>query len=119
MLGSNFVRSLVREMVAEADDLEIVGELDDEPGAELTLLEIAMATRPDFVVVAMRAPEVADVHLQLLERCPRTKVLAVAAGSDGASLWELQPQRRLFVEISPETLRKAIRESDWTAAGVR
>jgi hypothetical protein len=30
VLGSNFVRSLVRDMVADADDLEIVGELDDE-----------------------------------------------------------------------------------------
>lgn len=118
MLGSNFLRSLVRDMVAGADDLEIVGELDDQPGAEVELLQAAVRTQPDFVIVAVRAPEVADVHLQLLERRPRMKILAVAAGRDGASLWELQPHRKVFVEISPEMLLHAIRGPDWTVVGV-
>lgn len=118
MLGSNFVRSLVRDIVSGADDLEIVGELDDEPGAEHKLLAESERTRPDFVIVALREPEVADVHLRLLERRPLMKVLAVAGQGRDAHLWELQPERELLGQISPERLLSAIREPDWRHASV-
>ncbi len=118
MLGSNFVRSLVRDIVSGAADLEIVGELDDEPGAERRLLTEAERTQADFVILALREPEVADVHLQLLERRPLMKVLAVAGQGQDAHLWELQPERELLGQISPERLLSAIREPDWRHAGV-
>jgi DNA-binding NarL/FixJ family response regulator len=118
MLGSNFVRSLVHDIVSCSDDLEIVGELRDEPGAERRLLAEAERTQADFVILALREPEVADVHLQLLERRPLMKVLAVAGEGHDAHLWELQPQRELLGQISPERLLSAIREPDWRHAGV-
>jgi chemotaxis response regulator CheB len=114
MLGSNFMRSLVRDMVSAAGDLEIVGELDDRPGAEAELVRVAARQHPDFVMLAVREPELADVHFQLLEECPRVKVLAVTGGPAGdAVLWELQPHRKLFGEISPETLLQAFRGPEW------
>jgi hypothetical protein len=111
------LRSLVREVVSGVDGLEIVGEVDDRSGAERELLELAAVREADFAIVAPQTPEVADIHLQLLARHARMKVLAIANGRDGASLWELQPQWREFVAISPGMLVDAIREADWTVAG--
>jgi len=118
MLGSNFLRSLVRDMVSAADDLEIVGELNDEPGAELELLDAAVRLRPDFVIVAVKEPELADVHLKLLEQRPRMKVLAVAGAGHEALLWKLQPTRELVGSMSSERLLKEIRADNWESASV-
>jgi DNA-binding NarL/FixJ family response regulator len=118
MFGSNFLRSLVRDIVAAADDLEIVGELDDTPGAESRLLAEAERTKPDFVIVALADPGAAEMHLQLLERRPLMKVLAVAGPEHDAHLWELQPHLEMLGQISPERLLSAIRAPDWRHAGV-
>jgi DNA-binding NarL/FixJ family response regulator len=118
MFGSNFLRSLVREMLLLASDVEIVGEINDEPGAESTLLYEADRTRPDFVIIGLPEPTVADVHLRLLERRPLMKVLAVTGPRRDAHLWELQPHLEMLGQISPERLLEQIRQPDWRHAGV-
>ncbi len=109
VFGSKFLRSLVRDIVAEAGDLEIVGELAAKPG----VLDASADTEADFVIVSVRDPALADIHVQLLDRRPRARVLAVAGSGEEASLWELCPTRTLIGDISPETLLDAIRRPDW------
>jgi DNA-binding NarL/FixJ family response regulator len=114
VVGPPFLCSLVREIVADADDVEVVGELDDDGG-----LIAAVAQRDaDFVIVAVGDLAHGDVQLDLLERRPRAKVLALAGEGRDAVLWELRPQRARLGEISPDTLLAAIRSPDWKAAGV-
>jgi AmiR/NasT family two-component response regulator len=109
VFGPPFLQSLGRDIVADAADVEIVGELEADPAA----LDRASDTKADFVIVAVRDPELADVHLRLLEQRPRAKVLAVAGGEDEPSLWYLRPHREMLGETSSETLLGAIRRPDW------
>lgn len=114
MLGPPFLRSLVREIVADAADVAVVAELDGDEG----LLEAAVRTDADFVIVAVGDPVGTDVQLDLLERRPLTKVLALAGEGRHAVLWELRPERACLGEISSDTLLSAIRSPDWRATGV-
>ena len=110
VFGSHFLQSLVREFVADAADVEIVAELEAEPAA----IEAVSGTEADFVIVAVRNPELADVHLRLLEQRPLAKVLAVAGGEHEPSLWYLRPHREMLGDTSSDTLLGAIRRRpDW------
>ncbi len=109
VFGSKFLRSLVRDIVADAGDVEIVGERDSEPGT----VDAEAATDADFVIVSVRDPALADIHLTLLDQRPSARVLAVAGSGEEASLWELCPTRTRIGDISPETLLGAIRRPDW------
>lgn len=114
VLGSPFLRSLVRTIVADADDLELADELDPESD----VLDAAGRTDADFVIVGVRDLLQQDLYLQLLEQRPRIKVLAVDGEGHDASLWELRPQRTLLGEISAQKLLEAIRSGDWRSAAV-
>jgi DNA-binding NarL/FixJ family response regulator len=114
VFGSHFLRSIVREIVGETPDVEIVGEGE----ASATALAAAAATPADFVVVSVRDSALAAAHLDLLEQRPRARVLALAAIGEDASLWELCPEHELIRDISPEGLREAIRKPDWKSVYV-
>jgi DNA-binding NarL/FixJ family response regulator len=109
VFGSHFLRSLVRDIVEATPDLELVGEGD----AEREAIDAAAGTPADSVIVAVRDPALAGIHLQLLEQRPLAKVLAVAGRGEEASLWQLCPEQELIGDISPETLLEAIRRPDW------
>jgi DNA-binding NarL/FixJ family response regulator len=109
VFGSHFVRSLVRDIVEATPDLRLVGEGNAEPVA----IDAAAGTAADFVIVSVRDPALAGIHLQLLEERPLARVLAVAGSGEEASLWQLRPEQELIGDISPETLLEAIRRPDW------
>ena len=113
MLGPPFLRSLVREIIADADDVEVVSELDHGE----RLLETAAQTEADFVILAVDDAANSDVQLDLLERRPLAKVLALAGRGRNAVLWELRPERVRLGEISSDTLLAAIRSLDWRTTG--
>jgi DNA-binding NarL/FixJ family response regulator len=115
VLGPPFLRSLVQEIVADADDVEVVGELDGDG----ELLEAAVRTDAGFVIVAVGDPASSEVQLDLLAHRPLTKVLALAGEGRDAVLWELRPERALLGEISSDRLLSAIRAPDWRTTGVR
>jgi DNA-binding NarL/FixJ family response regulator len=116
ILGSPFLRSLVRKLLPPVPDVEIVAELDT--GEEARLAATTGETEADFVIVAVREPALSDIHLDLLEQRPRVKVLAVAGNRNDAFLWELRPEHKVYGEISPEALLEAIRRPDWRSAPV-
>jgi DNA-binding NarL/FixJ family response regulator len=119
VLGSSFLRSLVREIVAGAEDLEICSEVDaTELDIDSALCDAAAQSDADFVIVALGDRSLDPVYLRLLEERPRAKVLAVAGDGRTAWLWELRPRRTLLGEISPESLLGAIRSTAWRSAPV-
>jgi len=114
VFGSLFLRSVVRKVVEETPDVEIVGEGE----ASAAALEAAAGTAADFVVVSVRDSALAAAHLDLLEQRPRARVLALAGIGENASLWELNPGHELIRDISPEGLLDAIRRPDWKSVYV-
>lgn len=107
------LRDLVHEIVAHERDLEVVGELEGE-----RLVEEAARVAAQFVIVAVDDPHSTDEYLELLERSPRIRILALSGDGRDAEVWELHPRRLPLGEISPTTLLDAIRAPDWRAAGV-
>ena len=116
VLGSSFVRSLVKEALPNAPDIEVVAELDS--GEESRLADTAAGAEADFVIVSVDEPALSEIHLDVLEKRPRVKVLAVAGTDNRAFLWELRPEHREYGAMSPEALLAAIRDPDWRSLAV-
>jgi len=116
VLGSSLLRSLVKEALPLAPDMEVVAEL--EKGDEADLAETVASAEADFVIVSVTEPALSDIHLDVLEQRPRVKVLAVAGTEDRAFLWELRPEHRQYGAMSPEALVQAIHDPDWRSLAV-
>jgi DNA-binding NarL/FixJ family response regulator len=107
------LRELIREIVAQEEDLVIVGEADDG-----TLPAAAARADADFVIVGLDDPGAAERYLELLEQRPLTKVLAISGDGRDAELWELHPRLIPVREVSPDAVLAAIRTPDWRHARV-
>ena len=114
VLAPPLLASLVREIAAQAESLEVVAVVEDDR----ELVDDVLRTEPDVLIVGLDEYEPGDVYLDLLERRPRLRILALSGHGREAILWELRPQRTALGEISPETLLAAVAAEDWRAAGV-
>lgn len=101
------LRELVRDVVSEQPDLEVVGELDDESQLDAAI----SSTDPNFVIVGTDRAELSAAFRELFEVRPRLKVLALATEGGRSVVWELAPRCVQLGEMSPESLLAALRQA--------
>lgn len=80
---------------------------------EIGLLEAAEKSNADSVIVDARTAD-RDEVTRLLDRLPRTKVLAVGVDGEHSYLYELRPHLMWLGDVSEATLIDAIRPVEWT-----
>jgi DNA-binding NarL/FixJ family response regulator len=98
------LRAIVKEVMSDEDDLEIVDE-DDGDAAVATIREGGAC-----VVITQRDDRAGQSIDRFLGAGPGVRVLALSTdGRDGA-VYELQPEKHLLGEISPPLLLAAIRD---------
>jgi hypothetical protein len=78
----------------------------DAPFDQQGMLE---ALQPDAVICETGNPLDVAMADRLLRLVPRSRVVMVAATGDQAVVYELQPQRRVILNVSPVDLIEAIR----------
>ena len=101
------MREAVRTALCRHDDLEIVGELEDEQ----EILSAIDRTKAHCLVVAQeefgKRPAICDI---VFEKYPHMKILAVAEGSDDSAFyWMFMEIRLSRIETSEEGVIKALR----------
>jgi len=101
------MREAVRTALSRHDDLEIVGELEDEQG----ILSAIDRTKAHCLVVAQeefgKRPAICDI---VFEKYPHMKILAVAEGSDDSAFyWMFMEIRLSRIETSEEGVIRALR----------
>ena len=103
---------LVRDVVAEDDALEVVGEL-----ARVSGPEPVTAVAPDLILVGTGSDDgPPDACRAVFEERPHLTVLSVGGGED--VLWELAPRRVALGELSRDALRAALHEHRaWSWSG--
>ena len=99
------LRELIGEIVARADDIEVVGELDDRAG----VLDRVERTGATFVIAGPAQPEHDPGWDQLLRRRPGLRILVVTPHGRDSALYELLPHTAPLGELSAETLLSVIR----------
>jgi hypothetical protein len=78
--------------------------IDDLPD-----VTIAANDSPDVAIVSCAQPESFEATLPLLERHPRSRVIAIAPDGRRAFVHELRPVRSEIVDVSPSALLGVIR----------
>ena len=98
--------TLLGDLLVEAmmyqSDFSVIRERD------FTRAEYAAAA-PDVVVVGRSVPDQEYAASVLLARWPRSLVVAIADGSRGAVVFELEPTKVPVGDMSPKELVQAIR----------
>lgn len=92
--------SIIRSIVADQPDIEVVGELS-EPTRLQAMVE---RTRAAMVIVGRDRPIPPDAFGQLLARTPPVRVLAITDEGRAAVLYDLRPQRIPVGELSAARL---------------
>ena len=100
------MRELVRAAISEHPDIEVVGEIQDEP----EILAAIDQTHADCLIIAQdepgKRPAICDF---VLEKHPHMKILAVAAGKgDSAFYWVSTEIRSSPIETSEEGVLNAL-----------
>ena len=101
------MREAVRTALSRHDDLEIVGELEDEreilPAIDRTKAQCLVTAQEEFG----KRPAICDV---VFEKYPHMKILAVAVGSDDSVFyWMFMEIRLSRIETSEEGVINALR----------
>lgn len=109
---------ILRDIVGQQPDMEIVGELDDYD----SLMPAIDRTEAHFVIWGLEpaavknTDAVPDQCRAVLDSYPRLKVLAVEADGRSGSFYELRPWRRELGELAPARIVAVLRGSDPRAA---
>jgi DNA-binding NarL/FixJ family response regulator len=103
----HLVRDLISFTIADQEDLEIVGQVEDV--AELS--DLVEETRPDYVIISLEKPGKRPPACDsLLERYPHIKILAVTSESNTSILyWTSFESHSICFDSSEEGLLKALR----------
>ncbi len=103
------VRDLVAGLVSEQQDLELVGEVNEER----SLFAAVEAFAPDVVVVGLgESDRISPYCAALLAKRPHLKLLGVASGSDdSAYFWADVKVHSRRIENSERGLLEAIRST--------
>lgn len=94
------LRDIVSAAVAATGDIEV---MPYDPG------EHEGGPAPDAVICQVRDPMDLARADALLRRLPRARMVMVADSAERAAVYELQPTRRVMVNVSIEDLIEAIR----------
>lgn len=118
------VRSGVKGLLANTDDIQVVGEAST--GKET--LDLVLETAPDILVLDMELPDIKgiDVLLQIHRAGSPVKVLVLSAHDDPGYIHELMEAGALgyiLKEEAPEVIVQAVRgvahgEQGWVSRGV-
>jgi DNA-binding NarL/FixJ family response regulator len=92
--------SIVRNIVSDQPDFEVVGELSNPAG----LRAMVERTGATMVIVGRDRPDPPDAFGQLLARTPPVRVLAITDDGRAAVLYDLRPQRIPVGELSAARL---------------
>jgi DNA-binding NarL/FixJ family response regulator len=92
--------SIIRSIVADQPDIEVVGELSEPTG----LQAIVERTGATMVIVGHDRPDPPDAFGELLARTPPVPVLAITDEGRAAVLYDLRPQRIPIGELSAARL---------------
>jgi DNA-binding NarL/FixJ family response regulator len=105
---SRIVADLVREVVSQHDDVEVVASVTDARG----LQSVVESGEVDLVITTFSPtePELRRLDLVLVAR-PGLRVLAVEDDGRRASMYALVPQMTRLGPLSPQTLIDFIRSA--------
>jgi DNA-binding NarL/FixJ family response regulator len=106
------MRDIVRDTVSNEPDMVIVGEY----GERGVCLDAFETDRTDVVICGTSTPEEPEAPNQLLVRAPHVKVLMLATSGRRAVMYEFRPHRTPLGDVSPESLREAIRSQPASAS---
>lgn len=100
------MRELVRAALSEHPNIEVVGEIQDEP----EILAAIDQTHADCLIIAQDEPDKRPAICDfVLEKYPHLKILAVAAGKgDSAFYWVSREIRSSPIETSEEGVLNAL-----------
>jgi DNA-binding NarL/FixJ family response regulator len=101
------LRDIVKTIVIDQPDMEVVGEL----GLEGDVSNVAAETAADFVITSLGDAGLHPSCARLLDARSRVKVLAIGGDGRNAFLYELQPRRSAVGELSPDVLAAVIRKN--------
>ena len=101
------LEDVVRQVVAEQTDMEIVGEV---AGGVDVLLD-AGQTGAELVIVVLGDSELPGVCSHLLDEYPHIKVLGLTRDGRSAFVYESRPQTVVSGEVSVQGLRNMIRSA--------
>lgn len=99
------MRDIIRDITSSHKDIDVIAELAQRD----ELIEAAIRTRADVVVVGKVTGSGQDEYRDLLRKRPRLKILAISADGRRGFLHELQPRVIPLGEVSPDSLIEAIR----------
>jgi hypothetical protein len=95
------LRDIVRAAIAGTTDLELVPY---EAGTR-----VGDGAAPDAVICQVADPLDVETPDRLLRQLPRARLVMVAHTADQAAVYELQPTRRLLLNVSIEELLDTLR----------
>jgi hypothetical protein len=96
------LRDILSDAIAREKDLQLI-RCDSGAAAAST------AARADVLVYEVADPLDAEIPTQLLRSAPRARVLMVAETGDRAALYEMQPIRKVLLNVSMSEVIDAIR----------
>jgi DNA-binding NarL/FixJ family response regulator len=105
---------IVKDVIASDEDIDVAGEVEGHTG----LLEAAIRTQADVVVLREPADSASEVYSELLYGRPRLKILAITADGRRGFLHDLQPRVVALGEMSSTSLVDAIRAASRAAGAV-
>jgi DNA-binding NarL/FixJ family response regulator len=97
-------RDLIAELVTRHTRLNVVAELDGRQGLEERLRPLA----PDLILIGLARNEGDEIGLSLVRLLPNTKVIAFSSDGRHAFVHQMQPQRTVLLDVSPQALIEAI-----------
>ncbi|SED65529.1 hypothetical protein SAMN05519104_4017 [Rhizobiales bacterium GAS188] len=106
---------IVKDVIASQEDIDVAGEVEGHAG----LLEAAIRTQADVVVLREPAGSATEVYRELLYGRPRLKILAITADGRRGFLHDLQPRVVALGEMSSTSLVDTIRSASRAAGAVR
>lgn len=101
------ILDLVREIIAQEPDMEVVGEVSDSLHLPLVVKE----SEADVVVVAFEGIEATELVSYLLDGSPRVTVLCLATTEDTAFIAQLRYWQQEIVEPSTASVMNALRQA--------
>jgi DNA-binding NarL/FixJ family response regulator len=101
----HMLQSIIRGIVADQPDMEVVGELSERAELEAMVEQTSAA----FVIMGRDSPDATEGFRTLLTRQPPVRILAITGEGKAASLYELRPQRIPIGELSASRLVSVIR----------
>ncbi|MET0458517.1 MAG: hypothetical protein ABW195_04680 [Ilumatobacteraceae bacterium] len=97
---------LVRAVVDETPDIELVGEATDVAALTSAIND----TGPDVLILSASEFELPATATDAFDNRPELKILVLTGDGEPSFLWELAPWRVSLGQLSPARLRAALSE---------